>query len=282
MNVYLKIISVTALSAVLGLGMFANPGMAQTLFGGDNDTPIEVNADGGIEWQRDASVFIATKNATATRGNTVVSADELRAYYRQNNDADGGGTEIWRLDAIGNVKITAPGWVGEGGLAIYDVAGAVIVLKDANPIKLTSGEDIITATEQVEFWSERKLAVARGNATAVRAQRTIRANVLSAHFEQGPDGQDRVRLVEGFDQVRINTANEQATSDRAAYDVVSGLARLTGSVIITQGDNQLEGCSADLDLNTGISRLKSCAPAPGAPEGSGRVKGVLMPGARAK
>lgn len=281
----------TPLLAGLCAAIFAaftcGPAAAQTpsLFGGDNETPIEVTADGGIEWQRDASVFIARENATATRGDTIVRADELRAYYRQTDsdtNKEGGSSEIWRLDAIGHVQITAPGWLAEGGLAIYDVAGAVIVLKDANPIKLTSGEDIITATEQVEFWSDRKLAVARGNATAVRGERRIRADVLSAHFEPGPDGKDRVRLVEGFDRVQINTAGEQATSERAAYDVVTGLARLVGSVIIKRGENQLQGCSADLDLNTGISRLKSCPPKPGSPKGSGRVKGVLMPGAAAK
>lgn len=257
-----------------------------SLFGGDDSTPIEINSDGGIEWQQKSGVFIARQNATATRGTTVVRADELRAYYRDggsaNSDVAGGASaasEIWRLDALGSVTITGAGWKASGGHAIYDVAGAVIVLKDGNPITLVSGDDIITATKQMEFWNDKRLAVARGNAVAVRGDRQIKADVLSAHLEQVPGGQSRVRLIEAFDNVSVTSGESVATSNRAAYDVASGLARLDGAVVIVRGENRLNGCSADFDLGTGISHLQGC---PGKDGKKGRVKGVLLPGAAKK
>jgi len=261
------------------------------LRGGEDGLPIAINASGGIEWNQEDNVFIATGPATATQGDMVLDADELRAYYR---DGAGGGSEIFRLDAIGNVRITSPGRVATGGRAVYDVDKSVVVLKDGNPVKLISGADIIIAKGQLEFWDKRSLAVARGGAQAARVDKRIRADVLTAHFSEGAGGKNQVELIEAFDNVRIDTANEQVFSERAAYNVPTGLARLTGSVKIERGGNQLQGCSADIDLNTGISRLNSCKGPDGGVKGttagaagsqgtaaktdpSGRVHGVLKP-----
>ena len=262
----------------------ANGNSVSQLFGGDDSSPIEVNADQGIEWQQDANVFIARGNATATRGTTVVRADELRAYYRSSKNRDDvnaaqpgvGNSEIWRLDALGSVTITGEGWQASGGHSIYDVAAGVMVLKDGSPITLVSGDDVITATKQMEFWNGKKMAVARGDATATRGARKISADVLSAYLKSGVGGKDSVDRIEAFDNVKIVTSDTTATSNRAAYSPPTGLARLDGAVTIQKGENRLNGCSADFDLNTAISRLKSC---PGSNGSAGRVKGVLLPGA---
>jgi len=273
--------------------MFANGAYAQglDLRGGADGQPIAIDASGGIEWNQDKNVFIAAGPAKATQGDLVLDADELRAYYR---DGASGGSEIYRLDAIGNVRITSPGRVATGGLAVYDVDKSVVVLKDGNPVKLISGADIIIAKGQLEFWDKRSLAVARGGAQAARVDKRIRADVLTAHFTKGAGGKTQVELIEAFDNVRIDTDKEQVFSDRAAYNVPTGLARLTGSVKIERGGNQLQGCSADIDLNTGISRLNSCKGPDGGVKGttaggaktggaktdtsqSGRVHGVLTP-----
>ena len=276
------------LCLIVAISFMSDGVLAQTtnkktssLFGDDDSTPIEVNAENGIEWQQGGNVFIARGNATATRGTTVIRADELRAYYRSGKNstsgAKSGASEIWRLDGIGAVTITSPGWKASGGHAIYDVAGAVIVLKDANPVTLVSADDTITATGQIEFWNNKKMAVARGDATAVRADRRISADVLSAYLETAPGGGNKIRRIEAFDNVKISSAGGNASSNRAAYDLPTGLARLDGSVVIAKGDNKLNGCSADFDLGTGISHLKGC---PGANGKKGRVKGILLPGAQ--
>lgn len=255
------------------------------LFGDSNSAPIEVNADNGIEWQQEKNVFIARGNATATRGTTVVRADELRAYYRDggkktaDGNTNGQSSEIWRLDAIGSVTITGAGWQASGGHGVYDVEKGVIILKDGSPITLVSGNDTITATKQMEFWNRKNMAVARGNATATKDNRKISADVLSAYLENDAEGKNTVRRIEAFDNVKIVSVDTVATGNRAAYSPPTGLARLDGAVTIQKGENRLNGCSADFDLNTGISRLKSC---PGVGGQGGRVKGLLLPGAGSK
>lgn len=246
----------------LGLALAGAPAMAQgiDLGGGDGEAPVEIDAQGGIEWRQNEKVFIAAGPARATRAALTIDADEMRAYYR---DGPGGKSEVYRLDALGNVTITSPGRVATGGHAVYDVDKAVIVLKDGRPVTLTSGPDVITTNGQLEFWELRDLAVARGTgvggAEAVQGDKRIRAEVLTAHFVSGTDGQTMLQRVEAFDNVRIDTDREQAFSDRAAYNVPTGLARLTGSVKIKRGVNEINGCSADIDLNTGVSRMNSCA-----------------------
>jgi len=255
------------------------------LSSGGDGVPLTIDAKGGVEWNQDAKVFIAAgPAATATQGDMVVEGDELRAYYRE---SPSGKTEIFRLDAVGNVKITSPGRIATGGHAVYDVDKSVVVLKDGNPVKLISGGDVIIAKNQLEFWENRQLAVARGGAQAARADKRIRADVMTAHFKKDKSGKNQVELIEAFDNVRIDTAREQVFSERAAYNVPTGLARLTGSVKIVRGASQLNGCSADFDLNTGISHLKPCegsassvtgtTGANQAPAKPGRVHGVLKP-----
>ncbi len=259
--------TVLVFALLFGLALSLSPVLAPVLGGGrawaqtlnlagrDGKGPISIDAVGGIEWNQAKKLFIARGPAKATRGNLVLDADELRAYYRETSR---GGTEIFRLDAIGNVRITQSGRVATGGRAIYDVDKNVVVLRDGNPVTMTSGADVITARRQLEFWQARQLAVARGDAVATRTGRRIQADVLTAQFATGADGKSRVKKIEAFDNVRITTAQDKVFADRGVYNVITGLARLTGSVKIKRGQNEINGCRADIDLKTGISRMYSC------------------------
>ncbi|MEQ9558821.1 MAG: organic solvent tolerance protein OstA, partial [Rhodospirillales bacterium] len=57
---------------------------AQSLnLGAGDETPIEIFADNGIEWQQDNLVFLAKGNAKAVRGDITVLADQLTAFYTE-------------------------------------------------------------------------------------------------------------------------------------------------------------------------------------------------------
>ena len=120
--VFFIIAIVTAVSA-------SRLAQAQSLNFGSGDTPIEIDADNGIEWQQDGLVFVARGNARAIRGDVSVLADELRAYYRQRND---GSTEIWRLDAIGTVRIKSAEGTAYGDKALYDVDNSILTITGKN------------------------------------------------------------------------------------------------------------------------------------------------------
>lgn len=244
------------------------PVMAQTqgigLPGQSRDTPLEINADEGIEWQQKTKAYIARGNARAAQGDVAVHADTLTAYYREKQD---GGTAIWRIDAENNVRIVSTTQSAFGDTGVYDVDNGILVL--TGNVRMETETDRITARDSLEYWEKRNLAVARGNAIAQRGENRLRADVLTAHFFKDAKGKSRVRQVDAFDNVVITTPDEIVRSNRGIYDVETGIAKLTGSVKITRGTNQLNGEYAEVNLNTGVSRLFGRG---------GGVRGIFTPG----
>jgi lipopolysaccharide export system protein LptA len=245
----------------------AGGAVAQTLnFGaGESDQPIEIFADDGIEWQQENLLFLARGNARAVRGDVTVYGDELRAYYREKPD---GGSEIFRLDAIGRVRIVSPTQEGLAAQAVYDVDNAVLVLTGDTP-KFRSGGDNIVADRQIEYWEQKQMAVARGNAFATREDRTLRAETLAAYFRKDATGKNTVFRVDAFERVHIRTTTETATGDRGVYNVESGIATLTGSVKVERENNVLTGCRTEVNMMTNVSKMFACP--------TDRVRGVLTP-----
>lgn len=248
-------------------------GQGLSITNGDSEKPLEVSADSGIEWEQEQKIFTARGNAVAVQGELTVKSDVLRAYYRPKAGRSG-GTDIWRLDASGHVNISSPGETATGEAAVYDIDKAVMVLT-GKQVRYLTPQDEITANKQLEYWDQQQMAVARGNAYAIRQDRKIRAEVLVARFRPEKTGGSRVYRVEAFDAVHIVTQSEVITADRAVYILDTGIVTLTGNVKITKDKNQLDGCSAEVNLKTGISKLLACKPG----EGNARVRGLLVPDA---
>ena len=78
-----------------------NSANAQTQFG-PNAKPVQIEASNGIEWLSKEKIYIARGEASAKQGNLNIKCDVLKAFYRESKTQD---TEIYRLEAIGNVVI---------------------------------------------------------------------------------------------------------------------------------------------------------------------------------
>ncbi len=243
------------------------PATAQTAALEQSDQPVTVEADQGIEWLREEKLYVARGNAKVVRGDLTVTADTVTAQYR---DTDTQSNEIHRLEANGNVVITTPGRTAWGDRAIYDLDQSVVVLL-GDGLRLKTPTDEITARDSLEYWEKRQLAVARGDAVATRADRRIEANALTARFTEGKTGDLEVTRMDAVGGVRITTPREIALGKDGIYDVVTGIATLSGDVRITRGDNQLNGEMAELNLNTGVSRILA------QDGGKQRVKGLFKP-----
>lgn len=258
--------------ALLALAVsLAGPAAAQGFGmskGGDGQ--IQVYADNGIEWQTEALRVIARGNAKAIRGGMTVTADSLTAHYRKGANGD----EIWRLDADGNVTIQSARETATGAKATYDLDKAIFVLR-GQPARLVTPSESITATETLEYWEIKRMAVARGNAVAIQKDRRLKADVLTAHFKDGAKGGLEMQRADAFGNVVLNTLADEVTGERGDYNVETGIATVSGSVKISREGNQLNGGYAHVNLNTGISKL--FAAAPGAKEGGQRVQGLFVP-----
>lgn len=260
-------------------------GHAQTLSfkSDDPDKPIEVVADRGIEWQQEEKRFIARGSARALQGDVEVLADELIAHYRDKED---GGTDVYRVDALGNVTIKSAGETATGTAAVYDFEQAVLVM-EGSPVTLVTVDGTVTAYDTLQYWEQENVAVAEGNATAVQDGQKLTADTLTARFKeptpgQGTDAPQRsgeLDRLEGFGNVRLESKGDIVLGDRGRYDLGSGIATLDGNVRITSDRNQLSGGFAVVDTNRGVSTLFASATEAGVP-GPGkapRVRALLVP-----
>ena len=249
----------------------AGPSRAQNLlsFGGGGQ-PIEITADEGIEWRRNEKVYIASGNARATRGDVQLYGDILSAFYRDSAD---GGSEVYRVEAHGNVRILSPSEAVYGDDGYYDVDRGVVALTGEG-LRLETGGDSITAKESLEYWEAKSLAVARGGAVASRGDQSLSAEVLVGHFRKDEAGRLVLRQVDAQGQVRIKTPSEFISGDNGVYYVDKQFAELTGGVKITRGEAQLNGEYAEVNLATGVSRLLA---APPGGTSDTRVHGLFVP-----
>ena len=100
----------------------------------------------------------------------------------------------------------------------------------------------------------------------------MRADVLTAHFGEGGQ-QATINRIEAHGNILVSTPTDIVRAEKGDYDPARGIATVTGNVKITRGDTQLNGERAEVNLETGESRLLS------SPSGE-RVRGLFLPKAR--
>lgn len=209
---------------------------------------------------------------------------------------DSGGNEIYRLDAVGHVHIFTATDQAWGDKGVYDMDQAVLILT-GHALKLTTPQDVVTARDSMEYYSQTRISIARGNAVVVTSDgRRIAADTLVSYSEppdqpangavaapkpppppskpgQPPDelqaASGRLKRVEAYGNVDLRTVTETVYGDRGVYVPDTGKARVIGNVRVTRGDNQINGVAADVDMKTGVSTMLSST--------DQRVHGLIMP-----
>ena len=267
--------------------------------------PVDVTARGGFEWVENEQKVVATGDARAVRDNVTVLADRLVAYYRKKPgaassapkpaspgnaaaDLDGGNNEVYRLEADGHVRILTPTDEAVGDRAIYDIDQAILVLT-GHALKLTTPQQVMTARDSMEYWSQKHMAVGRGAAVVVTSDgRRLSGDTLVAYTDPGAPTpaaaasapkapadpvatSGKIQRIEAFGNVEVRTNVDIARGDRGVYVSDTGMARLVDHVRITHDQNQFSGRAADIDMKSGIAHLTST---PGE-----RVSGLIVPNA---
>jgi lipopolysaccharide export system protein LptA len=260
------------------------------------DETLEVTADQSLEWYQAQHLYVARGNAKAVRGDVTFEADILSAHARE---AEDGGSvhkdtknnksvqaskpsgettsgeagemgSIDRLMAEGNVRITDPRQQVFGDRAVYDLDRRVATVTGDHLKYVTANKDVVTARESMDYFEDKDIAVARGNARATRADgRRIEADQLTAHFTVDAQGQKEMSTMTAEGHVVVYAGGDVARGNHAVYDAKKNVAVLTGHVQITREDTQLAGDRAEVDFAAGQSRLVNT--------GGGRVR-ALLPG----
>ena len=266
--------------------------------------PVEVTSRGGFELRENEQMVIASGDARAVRDNVTVLADQLIARYRKkpggapaqpaatppaaSTDIENGGNEVYRLEAHGHVRILTETDEAVGDDAVYDIDQAVLLMT-GKALKLTTPQQVLTARDSMEYWSQLHMAVGRGAAVVVTSDaRRLAGDTLVAYTTEGaaapaksatpapkPKSTDpvadsgKLKRVDAFGNVEVRTVTDIVRGDRGIYIPDTGIARVVGHVRITHGTSQVNGPAADVNMKTGIARLNADAGA--------RVQGLIVP-----
>lgn len=230
--------------------------------------PIEISAENGIEWKRDTRTYTARGNALAQQGDTSISADTLIAYLDEQN-------ELAHWEATGNVKIQTTRSTSYGDHADYQESSRLLVLTGRN-LKVVTDKQTVTARDQIEYWRDKDIVVAKGAVVMVRPEKhtIIHSDEATAYFrdkvddpatpeDESQDGSE-VYQVEAQGHVRVdrnqNADNPQTGfADHLSYNPDTEIAVMTGNVVIYSKQNTYKGGRAELDLKNDISRLLPAA-----------------------
>lgn len=250
------------------------PALAQGLSTNSKE-PLEVTADGTLEWLRNDKTFIAKQNAMAKQGDASVSAATLTALYRDGQN--GSDMEIYQVKADTNVVLRSADSTAYGDNAIYKLDEGLATLT-GNDLKLVMPDQTVTARDQFEYWTTDGRFNAIGNAQVVRPKvgggtDTLQGDKISAILKENEKGEQVLDSLEATGNVVIITPAETVTGAYAIYRSGTNKAELTGGVTIKRGPNTLEGQRAVVDMTTNISTIYGEEGKP-----TGRVRGVFYPG----
>ena len=133
------------------------------------------------------------------------------------------------------------------------------------PIEITS--------DALEVRQAENVAIFTGKVEAGQGTLRLTAERVRVYYDQeGSDDAETgaIERMEAEGDVFLSNGSETAEGEWAEYDVVSGMMRMGGSVVLTQGRNAISGDALVIDMNAGTGRIEGR-------EDGGRVKSVFTP-----
>src|SRR3546814_647401 len=173
---------------------------------------------------RDAKTYTARGNARAASGEVEVLADVLIAYYREPAEGGEGDSEIYLLEAAGSVRIKSPEGTVYGDKGRYKLDEQVFVMTGED-LRMVSKDDVVTARDSLEYWEGQRKAVARGAAQATHEDKQIKADVLTAIFEEDAQGELAAHRTDAVGNVGILTPEEYASAAMGTHIDQQGRGR---------------------------------------------------------
>lgn len=237
------------------------------LFSPTGGIPVDITSDDGIEIDRVNKVITALGNAKVVRQDITLTADELIAYYEEDENNN---TVFWRLDAKGHLKIVAPEGELTADHGVYDVKQEIIIVYggENKPITIIGEQGRASAKRQMEYYAIERRIIARGDVEAIQNDQKMQAEIIEIILINQENTQDDIQAAEDIsaltgdiEQVRayndiiLTTADGQVTGDRAIWFAETQKATLTGDVEIRQGQSILKGCRGEVNTQTGSAKL---------------------------
>lgn len=129
------------------------------------------------------------------------------------------------------------------------------------PVEVTADELVVERT--------RSLAIFRGEVEARQGSMILRADEVRVFYrEDGAQDGQAVRRIEAKGHVRVSSPTETASGDTAVYDLEAGTVVMEGNVVLTRGDNVVQGERLVVDLRARTAQVEATR---------GRVRALFRP-----
>ena len=235
----------------------------------NNNEPIEIFADDGIEWHKNKNKYVALGNARALSGSLSLESDKIEAFYKEN---DSSSMNITEVRAKKNVVVQDKKMKITGGeYAEYKILKDYFLI-NGNDIILKSEKNTLRSNKKLEYWRSKNIAIATGKAEAKKDNEFIVLADKLVWYLQEKNQKTTVKKLLGFKNVSIKTNNEVAFGDKAIYNNVTEICKLYGNVKLQRGESFLIGEYAEVNLRSGISKL---LPAPGNNLNDNKVRALI-------
>ena len=150
----------------------------------------------------------------------------------------------------------------------------------AAQLATASNAPVDITADELETQNNACTSIWRGHAEALQENARLRADVLTADFENKPGASgksggcgDLIRL-RADGQVYYMTPQQRVHGDAAVYEAVSNTLTVTGDVVATQGQNVLRGTRMVFNTQTGQGHMEGAAKGRNKAE---RPRGVFYP-----
>lgn len=128
----------------------------------------------------------------------------------------------------------------------------------------------------LEVRQAENLAIFSGDVIAGQGTLRLTADTVEVSYEEqnsdtsASSETGAIRNLQAKGNVFLSNGAETAQGNWAEYDVETGMVRMGGEVVLTQGENVITGESLVINLNAGQGRIEG--------SGTGRVKSIFTPG----
>jgi len=208
---------------------------------------LEIEASDFLEWNQENKSYIAKGDAIVTQGEHTIKADKIIAFYESEENRD-----ITRIQAAGSVKFSNVSGSGYSDSLIYEMNTQTVTL-NGNENYFESEEFIAQSSNQIQFNEINGILNLQDDAMiSISQAKKIEAQWLE--IELSDDGKLTTINAEG-DVKLTEEAGRIAYSSSAFYEAKNGNMTLSDSVEILDGNNQLRGDKAIINMETGYSKI---------------------------
>ncbi|MFZ2068931.1 MAG: LptA/OstA family protein [Xanthobacteraceae bacterium] len=130
-------------------------------------------------------------------------------------------------------------------------------------VKVVQGDTTMTCKKLVVFY---------GQELGIGEKPVVTAKTQTKTTSDAPPDAQSIRRIEARGDVTVLTKDQSASGDLGVYDVIAKTITLTGSVVVTQGQNVIHGGRVVVNTVTGNAHVEA---APGITDG--RVRALIIP-----